>query len=48
MKHIYDSKLVAGKALNAKAAELGFKYSKTDKKYVENKPEVSDNAEPSK
>ena len=46
MEHIYDSKIVAGKALNAKAAELGFKYSKENKKYVAVKAEVPDNAEP--
>ena len=44
--HIYDSKLVAGKALNAKATELGYKFSKVDGKYVENKTKVETNAEP--
>jgi hypothetical protein len=32
--HIYDSKLVLGRALNEKAASLGLKYSKVDAKYV--------------
>lgn len=46
--HIYDSKLVSGKLLNAKAAELGFKYSKVDKKYVADKAEVEADTEPIK
>ena len=40
---IYDSKIVLGKALNARAKELGCKYSKEDDEYV---AEVQDNAEP--
>lgn len=33
-QHIFDSKIVAGKALRDKAAELGLKWSKVDGKYV--------------
>jgi hypothetical protein len=40
-KHIYDSKIVLGKALNAAAKALGLVYSKVDEKYVKD-TEVSD------
>lgn len=33
-KHIYNSRLIAGQALNKRAAELGCVYSKVDQKYV--------------
>lgn len=38
-KHIYNSRLIAGQALNKKAAELGCSYSKVDKKYIANTDE---------
>jgi len=41
---IYDSKIVLGRAIAARAKELGCKYSKEDEKYVS---EVQDNTEPS-
>lgn len=34
MEHIYNSKLIAGQRLNAKAKELGAKYDSSKKKYV--------------
>ena len=34
IEHIYNSKLIAGRLLNKKAAELGFKYDKLSKAYV--------------
>lgn len=34
IEHIYNSKLIAGRMLNKKASELGFKYDKLTKKYV--------------
>ena len=40
---IYDSKIVLGKAMNARAKELGCKYNKEDDEYV---AEVQDNAQP--
>lgn len=47
-KHIYDSKIVLGKALNSVAKKLGFVYSKVDGKYVKEGPEVPDNSQPAK
>ena len=32
--HIFDSRIIAGKGLNARAAEIGCKYSKVDGRYV--------------
>ena len=34
INHIYNSKLIAGRLLNKKASELGFKYDKLSKAYV--------------
>lgn len=34
IEHIYNSKLITGRLLNKKAAELGFKYDKLTKAYV--------------
>lgn len=34
IEHIYNSKLIAGRLLNKKATELGFKYDKLTKAYV--------------
>lgn len=44
-EHIYDSKIILGKALNERAKKLGCKFSKIDNAYVS--AEVQDNAEPS-
>ena len=38
-EHIYDSKIVLGRALNERAKELGCKYSKIDNAYVKAEPE---------
>jgi len=43
-EHIYDSKIVLGRALNERAKELGCKYSKIDNAYV--KAEVEADAKP--
>ena len=43
-EHIYDSKIILGKALNERAKKLGCKFSKIDNAYVR---AVQDNAEPS-
>ena len=43
-EHIYDSKIVLGRALNERAKELGCEYSKIDKAYVE--AEVEADAKP--
>lgn len=43
-EHVYDSKLVLGKALNARATELGCKYSKDKNAYV--KAKVSGEPDP--
>jgi hypothetical protein len=34
IEHIYNSKLIAGRMLNKKASELGFKFDKLTKQYV--------------
>ena len=47
-KHVYDSKIVLGKALNNAAKALAFVYSKVDEKYVKEEPAVPADTKPAK